>query len=172
MSTAGILVYIPALLLVISGTPKLINPSATRQALASLGLPSSPPAVRAIAVWEILVGAAVIIVGGWVAALLLTLTYAAFAAFIVAARLSPSRVSSCGCFGQEDSPPTTVHLVADLAGVAIGLVAAFASAPSFVDMAGDQPAAGIPMVIFIAVGTWLAYLVISVLPNLLPGTES
>jgi len=79
-----------------------------------------------------------------------------------------SPVSSCGCFGKADSPPTVFsHVVLNLA-AATGLLAAAGSHPGTLALLRHQPLAGIPLVGLSATVAYLAYLVMTALPTALP----
>ena len=70
--------------------------------------------VRAGGAAEVVIGVGALAVGGPVFAALVALSYLAFAGFVVVALRSGSPISSCGCFGKVDTPPSLVHVVIDL----------------------------------------------------------
>lgn len=153
------------LLLLAAGAGKLRSPAGASQALRTQRLPSSPVLVRALGLAEVaLAVAALLEVPG--TPVLVALAYAGFTAFVGAALLRGGPLSSCGCFGEPDLPPTPLHVVVT------GLLAACAAAVA----AG--PAAGLPSLgddgALVAVGAaasagllaWLAVLVLSALPRL------
>lgn len=158
--------FIAAALLVLAGVPKVAEPGDTTRAIRSAGLPANDLLVRMLALGEVAVGVAVIAVGGPVPAALLALLYAAFAVFIVVAMARGGAVSSCGCFGKTDTPPTHAHLVLNVSAAAVGVAAAFAGLGGLVDVLPDQPAAGVPFIGFVALGAWFAYLTLTLLPRL------
>src|SRR4051794_5899759 len=94
-----------AALLVLAGVAKIVRPDATVGALRSVGAPASVLAVRALGAWEATLGTAALIVGGVVVDVLVGAAYAAFLAFVVSARWRGGAVTSCGCFGRDDTPP-------------------------------------------------------------------
>ncbi len=104
--------------LCVSGLAKLRAPRAAVPALALLGLPAARWLVAAVAVGEITLGLAALLVPVRGVALLVGLAYVAFA--VVAARLAALR-ASCGCFGESQAAASPVQslLSAGLAGVAI-----------------------------------------------------
>lgn len=122
-----------ALVLMVAGAVKVVDPSRTAGALAARGWPSSPGLVRVGAAAELLVGAAALVVGGPVLASLVAVSYLAFALFVVAALTSGSPIGSCGCLGRADTPPTVLHVVVDTALAAGALVAATTSAEAPLD---------------------------------------
>lgn len=115
-----------ALLLVAAGAAKVVAPTRTAGALAALGWPSSSWLVRGGAAGELLLGTATLVVGARVLAMLVAASYLAFALFVMAALRSGTPVGTCGCFGQEDTPPQPRHVVVDGA-LAAGAVAAAGS---------------------------------------------
>jgi hypothetical protein len=122
-----------ALLLVVAGATKLVDPSRTVGALAALGWPSAPWLVRLGAVTELALGSAALVVGSRGLTMLVAASYLAFALFVTAARRSKTPIGTCGCFGQAETPPRPVHVLVD-ALLAVGAVAAAAAdAPALVD---------------------------------------
>ncbi len=158
--------FIAAALLVLAGVPKVIEPGDTTRAIRSAGLPAHDGFVRLLAIAEVVVGAAVIAIGGWVPAALLGVLYAGFAGFIVLAMARGGAVASCGCFGKADTPPTRAHLVLNVAAAALGIASAFGGAGGLLEVLPEQPAAGIPFIGFVALGAWFAYLTLTLLPRL------
>jgi len=113
-----------------------------------------------------------ILVGGSILAGLVALTYAAFAVFIVAAIVDPSRLTSCGCFGEADTPPTAWHVVVNVGAAVIAIIAAVAAVPGLRTVLAEQPAGGLPFVAFVGLGIWFAYLTLAVLPTVIPRAEA
>ncbi len=158
---------VAAALLVVAGAAKVADPANTVGALRALRLPSSPVLVRCGAAVEAAIGAAAILVGGAVLWALVAASYAAFAAFVVAALRAGTMIGSCGCFGHEDTPPHPVHVVLDLvlAGVAAaaavqGLVPAEAIA--------DEPGQGVVVVALAGLALYLVYAAFVDLPRASP----
>jgi len=122
-----------ALLLVVAGAAKVVDPSRAAGALAALGWPSSGRLVRAGALAETLLGIATLVVGGRVLALLVAASYLGFALFVMAALRSGTPLATCGCFGQDDTPPSPAQVLTD-AVLALGAVwAAAADAPPLLE---------------------------------------
>lgn len=158
--------FISALLLVVAGVPKVTEPGDTTRAIRSVGLPAGDSAVRVLALGEVLTGLSAIVVGGRLPAALLAVLYAGFAGFIVVALARGGSVASCGCFGKADTPPTYAHLALNLAAAGVGVAAVLSPPQGFLDLLGDQPAFGIPFIGFVLMGAWLAYLTLTLLPQL------
>jgi hypothetical protein len=156
---------IAALLLAAGGVLKAVRPGDTATALAAVGLPRSTVPVRVGGALEALVGVAALAVGGALPAILVGVSYAAFAAFVLVALRAGTPVASCGCFGKVDTPPSPLHVVVDLAaaGVAVGVaLAGDVSLPAILDA---QPLFGIPFVLLVLVGSALVFLTLTALPK-------
>ena len=160
-----------AVVLAGAGAAKVARPANTARALRQLGLPASTVAVRAGAASEVLVGGAAVFVGGRWPAALLAASYLAFAVVVVVASRRGSPLTSCGCFGEVDAPPTLVHAVVNAAFAAMAASLLVGGRPPAIVPAGAQRvAAGHPLVgaVFVLLTltiAYLAYLVMAVLPK-------
>jgi len=150
-----------ALLLTGAGLAKLWAPMPTRTALYAVGLPSATAAVVALALIEVAIAGAVVVIGGVVPALLLAATYAGFAAFVVAGR---ERLSSCGCFGRTGTAPGPIHVAFNLVVAATAAASLLDPVPAIDRVLADQPWAGVPFVALVVVGAALGYAVLTSLP--------
>jgi hypothetical protein len=108
-----------------------------------------------------------LLAGGALAGWAMAALYGGFGWFVAFALHRRIPISSCGCFGKVDTPPSVVHLFLNAAGLAGGLWAALSHSPSLMSMLGDQPVAGLPYLAFLAAGTYAAYLLLTALPVLL-----
>lgn len=154
-----------AALLALAAPGKLRRPTDTANALGQLGLPRSTALVRLLGVGEVALAAAV-----WLRPTALVLTalavaYLGFAAFVAVALRSGTSLSSCGCFGRPDTPPTAVHLaVVAAAGLAAGAAAVTGSA-SLSEVVTDGQWYGVPMLLAVVLTTFLAWAALAVLPR-------
>jgi hypothetical protein len=153
-----------AALLALAAPGKLRRPASTANALGQLGLPRSTALVRLLGLGELALAAAV-----WArptAAILaaLALAYLGFAAFVAVALRRGTSLSSCGCFGRADTPPTPVHLVVVLAAGLAAAAAAVTGSGSLREVVGGQ-AYGAPLLLLVAVTTFLAWAALAVLPR-------
>lgn len=156
-----------ALVLAIGGALKLVDPQPTRDLLAGVGLPAPRWAPAALGTVELAVAVAVLADAGPWADAALGLLYVGFAGLVaVAVRRGPEGVS-CGCFGRYSAPPSTIHLVANAISAGLGLAAAATGPPALVDVLGEQPLAGVPLLALVAVATGLVIAVTTVLPDAL-----
>jgi hypothetical protein len=151
-------------LLALAGGLKLVQPASTARALRAMRLPSSLPLVRILGAVEVAIGVAAGV--SFVPALLVLLaaTYLAFAAFVAAALGAHTPLQSCGCFGRADTPPSAVHLALNVAAALAALAAAVTETPSLTTTVSDQPAAGVPFLLLVAVCVYLCITIVTVLP--------
>jgi uncharacterized membrane protein YphA (DoxX/SURF4 family) len=142
-----------AAVIAVGGLTKVAAPDPFATTLRALQLPGGRVAARVSGVAEVVIGVGAIVVGGRVAALVVAATYAVFALVVVAARRAGAE--SCGCFGAVAAPPSTVHVVVNTTSAAIALLAAVEGPLGLADVLAEQPLAGIPYLMTIAVGVWL-----------------
>jgi Methylamine utilisation protein MauE len=163
------LVSAAALLLAAAGLAKLRQPSPTRSALAAAGIPGAQrlgakTANRLSGAGELAIAAVALLVGGRVAAASIALAYLVLA--VLSARMM--RIESgqdCGCFAK----PVAVshwHTAVNLSCMLAGLVALLAPANSLIDRLGHAPLTGSALLLAAAVLAYLAYLVMTALPEL------
>jgi hypothetical protein len=161
---------IAAVLLAVAGAAKAVRPRDTAQALTAVGIrfPRVLPgrvAVRIGGAVEAVIGVAALLVGGPVLCALVAASYVVFAAFVVVALRTGAPISSCGCFGKVDTPPSVVHVVLDAAFAGVAAAAAFTGAVALPDVLDEQPLLGIPFVLLVAIGCSLVFLAFSSLPK-------
>jgi len=102
-----------------SGVAKLVDPEPTTGAMRAARLPASNLLSRFLATVEIAVAAVALSVGGSTV-LGAAILYAGFAVFTFGAITRRVPLQSCGCFGREDTPPTSLHIAFNLvAGLAL-----------------------------------------------------
>jgi hypothetical protein len=158
-----------------AGTLKLGRPATTARALGQMGLPSSAGLVRLGAGVEVAVAAGALAWGSRPFAAALALSYLGFAGFVVAALRRGVPLSSCGCFGVQDTPPTYGHVVLNLAAAGVATAVALGS-PHGAALA-DLGAMDAPMLlrgvflVLVAASTWFAYVALTLLPRLLAGAR-
>ena len=150
-----------AVLLVVAGGAKVVDPAPLVRALRSLGLPHldlqrGRALVRVGAALEVAVGVAALVTGSRLAALAVAGSYAVFTAVVVRGLLRGGVLASCGCFGRADTPPTRTHAVVT-AGLAVVALLVQPPAPS---------ALTLPLLVATAAVVVTAYLVLAVLPLL------
>jgi Methylamine utilisation protein MauE len=153
-----------ASLLIVSGVAKLKTPGPARAALGVLHLPSRPSIVRGVGLVEIGIGMWCLFGPSATSALLLALLYAAFAGFIAVLMRSANRVTSCGCVGGRDSPPSLVHFVVNTVAAAIAAVLATAPPAGVLATAARLPVGGVPFLVGTGLIAYLAHLTVTYLP--------
>lgn len=159
-------VLVGAALLALAAPGKWRRPASTANALQALGLPSATAFVRALALGEVALATAVLLVPGRLVLTALGLAYLGFAGIVVAALRSGSPLSSCGCFGRPDTPPTRTHLVVVLALAVVALAAAATTG------AASVLEAGVALLLAAAVATGLAWAAMSVLPQVVAAAQA
>ena len=158
-----------AVLLGVAGVAKVVRPDAAAAALRAAGLPGRPSLVRGLGTFEAAVAGLALGLGDRPSAVLVAAAYAAFAMFVL--RLIGRRSGAgCGCFGQTEAPVGGIHLVANLVMAAVAVGAAVWPAGPVTEAAADQPLLGLPFLVLTAVCAWLAYLVLTLLPDLQAAT--
>jgi hypothetical protein len=159
-----------AALLAVAGVPKVREPADLVRAVRSVGMPFGRGAVRAFAVAEVAVALAALLAPGRVTALLLAVMYAAFTAFVVLALRRGGVLSSCGCFGRADTPPTTAHAVVTATASAVGLLVALdpPGPDPWAALTGAGPLALAGFVGLVGLVGFLGWQVMAVLPTVQP----
>ena len=171
MSVASAILGSAALLLVAAGAAKLIRPSDGFAGL--VGFRVGPLTVRLLGGVEVAAGAGALWLGGPVAASAVGLLYGLFALAVVRALLAGAE--SCGCFGRLDTPPSRIHVVANLALAASSFAAAGADGAAIPVIARalvDSPAVGAALAVEVVVLAGLALVTFTALPEALAARSS
>lgn len=155
---------ITLMLLAASGLTKLVDTAPTAGALEQAGLPHSNTAVRALGAFEVVAGLVGLLTGGFwlVPAILL---YGGFTVFVWLAWQRHIPLQSCGCFGREDTPPTSIHFVYNALATTF-LLAALIGSSTPVTWTGSLPDLLLQLA-FGGIGAYLSYLVLTELPKTL-----
>jgi hypothetical protein len=160
---------IACLLLVAGGLAKAVRPDDTANALDAVGFRvgrrTARAGVRVGSAVEAIIGAAALLAGSWWLVALIALSYAGFAIFVVHALRSGAPISSCGCFGNVDTPPSIVHVVLDVAFSAVAAAAAMAHDVALPNVLTDQPLAGVPFALLSVLGCYLVFVAFTALPK-------
>jgi hypothetical protein len=155
------------LLLAAGGLAKAVDPGPTANALTALGFPGGRVLVRVGGVAEAGLGIVALgVASPWCAALIAA-SYLAFAAFVIRARRRGRALSSCGCFGKLDTPPTRLHVVVNVAAAAVAFTVAATASESVLSVVTDQPLAGVPFIALTVAATYLTFLALTALPRVL-----
>ena len=155
-------VLIAAATLVVSGAAKIVQPDSASGAFATLALPGGRPAVLVLGLVEVLGAGAVVAVGGS-AYVALGIWYVGLA--IVAVRLTRSGSASCGCFGAESAPPSTLHVLANVVLATVAIGAAVSGVGSIAtELTALGWGAALLLLAWVAIGTALVVTVYRVVP--------
>lgn len=153
-----------------AGALKVVRPSTTARALREMGVPASPALVRLGAAVELAVAGGALAAGGPAFAGLVAASYLAFGLFVLAALRRGTPLSSCGCFGATDTPPTTLHLALNVAAAAVaGAVAVGAAGGGGLSEIGEVGGSVLlqgAFVVLVVASAWLAYVALTLLPRL------
>lgn len=161
-------VLVAAGLLVAGGAPKVLRPDPARLALRSVGLRVPGRLVRVGGAAEAVVGVVALVGGGRVAVALLAASYAGFTAFLALALRRGGVVSSCGCVGRADTPPTVPHAVlTGLLAVLAAAAAASGTSGGLLGLAALPAGTAVVVAALSALAGWLGWLVLTALPHVL-----
>lgn len=158
--------FAAALLLLVAGVAKVATPAATRVALRTAGLPSTPLVARALGAVECAIALSALALGGPVPAALVALTYLGFAGFSARLAAASRGTASCGCFGASSAPVGRLHVAVNLATAVLVAPAVFAPVDGIGQAVSDTPWAGVPFVALTALLAWAVYLTLTRLPEL------
>lgn len=162
---------VSAALLVVSGIAKMADPVPTMGALRAARLPHRKLTAVALGGLEVAVAGYAIAFGG-VAVLGVAALYLVFTVFVVVALRLGLPLSSCGCFGKADTPPTWLHVGYNSV-AAVAAVAATAGGWGGVRGVWQTDAVGAIVYLGLAgLGVFASYLLLSELPPLLSLSRS
>jgi len=153
-------------LLAVAGAPKVVHPANTVGALRSVGWAVPPITVRAFGAGETALGIATLLTGARILAAFVALSYATFSVFLIVALRSGGAVSSCGCIGRADTPPTRSHLAVTAALTITSTMSALAGADGLSTIGWSATA--VTTLCFSALAGWLVWLVFTAVPHLMP----
>jgi hypothetical protein len=163
----GGLLGVVAGVLAVGGAAKVRDPRATSPMLQALGLPSRAVLARLLGLVEVVVGAGAFFLGGPVWGGLVAALFIGFTVAVLRLRAVGDDSVSCGCFGRSSAPPTLVHAAVDGVAAAVALAAAVTSAPGFLEVRPDLPAAGVPHLLLTMLAVGLGVALLTVLPEAL-----
>ena len=166
------LYLIGSALLVVAGVAKAIRPGDTARALAevaSAGASALRGLVRIGAACEAVVGLAAVLLPRPLPAALVCASYLGFAAYVVV-RTPPARAPwppAVASGSPTPRPPGSTSSVNLVLAAAAGVVAVQATdASTLRSVLTAQPWAGLPLLLASAVGLWLTYQALALLPSL------
>lgn len=144
-----------ALVILVGGAAKVVAPSGFAGLLGTFRVPAPRIVAVGAGVVELALGAVALVVGGPWLALAVAGAYLLFAGTVLLARRRGA--PDCGCFGAVAAPPSSLHVVLNVAAaaVALGAAAVAGGPPPLLDVLGDQPLAGVAYLGLLAMATWL-----------------
>ena len=152
------------ILLLVAGAQKLLDPSSTSGALQAAGLPSALALVRALGLVEVGAGVAYLVWGGPLPAAAGALLYAGFGWFVINAIARDLPISSCGCLGATETPPTMIHVVMNLGSLGVLVAAVIIPVAPLGGLVGQELDVLVPHVLFTGATVYLLYALLTVLP--------
>lgn len=152
------------ILLLVAGAQKVLDPSSTSGALRAARLPSSPILVRGLGSSEVATGVAFLVWGGPLPAAIGAVFYAGFAWFVINALARKLPISSCGCLGATETPPTMIHVAMNLGSLGLLASAAIIPVAPMGGLVGQELNVLIPYVLFTGATVYLLYALLAVLP--------
>ncbi|MCU0269170.1 MAG: hypothetical protein MUF83_11060 [Acidimicrobiales bacterium] len=159
-------VFALAGLLGAAGVLKLARPDGTRKALRAAGLPDPVAGVWVLALAEIVLAVAAVVYGNRLTSTLLTVAYLGFAVFAARLVQKAGAAASCGCFGIETAPATSLHVGVNVVAAAVCGASVAAPTGGIADVLGAQPLAGVPFLVLTALCGWLVYALLTLVPDL------
>lgn len=166
MTTLRGIYLIGLVLLSAAGLSKLFRPHDTSRALRQAGLPAHPVTVRAFAALEAALACSALLFSLRALAATIAASYLAFAAFVAWALAKDLPLSSCGCFGEPDSPPSWLHVALDLVFASVSAYEGLLPHPFRGDLVVRMGFSGVVFAAFVVAGAYLSYLAMAELPRL------
>ena len=155
-------------LLALAGGMKVVSPDPTSRALRAAGLPHARVLVRGIGLVEVLIGVTGIVRGSSIVAFSAAAFYAGFAWFVIHALRHRLAISSCGCFGAAETPPSMNHVIVNIGAVLVLTIAGFFPIGPWGGIDQLTPGLAVAFIGFTAVTIYLLYAILAVLPLLQP----
>lgn len=157
--------YTSAVVVGIAGASKIRKPAVTARALQAVGLPHRRLYARLLGAFEVAVALAALIEPS-PSGFALAGVYTAFGLITVYQLVGHSTVTSCGCFGDVETPPTPYHILFDAAAVALALIVTSSSTTpaGLDDLITRHPALAASYLVALAAAAYLAVLSLSLLP--------
>ena len=152
-------------LLAAAGVMKVLRPRYTAGALRISHLPANESLVRLLGVAELAVGIGAIVTGSPYWAMGVGVSYLGFAGFVVFALRSGAPISSCGCFGSPDTPPSVGHVVLNTMAAVVAVAVAIRPVGPWVGLSGLDIGTGAAFLLFSGATVYLLYAIVNVLPQ-------
>jgi Methylamine utilisation protein MauE len=158
---------IAAGLLALAGAMKALRPADTATALRGVGVRVPTSMVRAGGLAEVVVGSLALVIASVVVAVLVAISYVAFAVFVTVALVRHLPIASCGCLGKADSPPSVVHVGIDVAAALAALAIAVDPGLAPLDLLHQGVGDSVAYAVLVVIGIAAAGLAVTLLPRVL-----
>lgn len=154
-----------SLLLVFAGVAKLLYPRPAADLMGALGFPARAWFARGVGGAEVALGVTTLVAGGPEPALTAAGVYALFA--LVSLLALKRGFSTCGCFGQVDSPPSRIHVIGNLFfAVVCALAAGVGTSPRLmVGAAAEQPTGSVVLGLAACVLAGMVFVSLTAVPE-------
>ena len=149
MEALDLLPYLAAGLMLIAGASKVRHPDTMSDVLETIGLKSSR-APLLLGLVEIVIGAAALVVGGFILWGVIAAFFLAFATLLALLYRNGADIS-CGCFGRASTPIGPRQITADLLTAGFAAVGVFSNTPGLLSP-GRGAIITVLMLVGIAVG--------------------
>ena len=158
---------IAAGLLALAGAMKAWRPADTATALHGGGVRAPTWVVRAGGFAEVVVGSLALVTASAVVAVVVAVSYLAFAVFVAVALVRHLPIASCGCLGKADSPPSLVHIGIDAAAALAALAIAVDPGLAPLDLLHQGVGDSVAYAVLVVIGIAAAGLAVTLLPRVL-----
>jgi hypothetical protein len=153
-------------LLILSGALKLRRPGDAAALLATAAVPGGRRLIAAVAVLELGLGAAAALSPSSALLAVVALAYLGFGVFALQLLRLGGRGQSCGCFGDQRSPVSSVHVAANSAAALLaGLDAATGDPHGLAWLAQQAPGVALGAIVGSAGATAAWFAVFTLLPQ-------
>ena len=151
-------------LLALAGVYKIADPTSTSGALRAIGLPGSTQLVRLLGATEIGVGVIGIGWGGPIASAAAGILYGGFLVFVIEALRRKLPISSCGCLGATETPPTLAHVLVNIVAVSVLVVGTLYPIGTLGGVPQLDAPTAVAFILFTAAAVYLLQAVLTTLP--------
>ena len=147
-------------LLLPTGWAKLRRPYETARALRSVGWPGSRNLAFLLGLVEVVIAVWVLGIGSTASVVAMGALYSGFLVWLTVAFRAGGVVSSCGCAGTPDTPPTAAHVAINASAVGAAVLDLSSSQPG-VALSPASAVGWVSILVVIGLGSWLSFNVIT-----------
>lgn len=158
--------YAAALLLALAGLVKVRDPMPTAHVLATSGLPHRVWLVRFLGLFELLIGIGSLGVARWEVRISLGVLYSLFGGFLGYVLIKRVPLTTCGCAGREQTPPSWLHVVLNVGAAMVAALAAQSGTAGIRTLILHLRFAAGPFLLGTLMLAYLLYMAVALLPRL------